>query len=125
MQRTLAIAVSATLAACGTATDDRPTTLENVTSSILAPNCANAQCHSAFRQVRGYAFDSVEHAKTTIELNGLVAPSDPDASLLYLVLISPGGEGQTPRMPYDQPMPDADIQLIKRWIAEGADGIAP
>ena len=123
MQRTLAIAVAAALAACGTATDDRPTTLENITSSVLAPNCANAQCHSAFRQIRGYAFDSVEHAKTTIEMNGLVAPSDPDASLLFLVLVSPGGDGNTPRMPYDQPLADADVQLIRRWIAEGADGI--
>jgi hypothetical protein len=122
MQRLLLGAVAA-LSACGTATDDRPTTLENVTSSVLAPNCANAQCHSSFRQVKGYVFDTAEHTKVSIEQNGLVAPSDPDASLLYLVLVSPGGENASPRMPYDQPLPDVDVALIRRWIAEGAEGL--
>lgn len=111
------------LAACGTTDYERPATLENITVSILQPNCANAQCHSSFRRVDDYAFDTVEEAKDSINTYALVVPMDPEGSLLYQVLISPGGEDNTPRMPYDQALPDADVELIHTWIAAGAVGL--
>jgi hypothetical protein len=122
MFRPLLFAGTALAAACGTTVDDRPTTIENVTSSVLVPNCANAQCHSAFKQAAGYAFDTVENFLAS-GADIIVSKGDPDASLLYLVLVSPGGENQLPRMPYDQPLPDADVKFIRTWISEGADGI--
>ena len=114
------LAVLMALAACGTTDDDRPQTLENITMTILAPACGNAQCHSSFRQEERYAFDTVEAAEASIEDGGLVNPGDAEGSLLHIVLIR-----TVDRMPYDQPLPDPDIALVKAWIENGADGISP
>lgn len=100
--------------------DDRPATIEYVTTTILRPYCANAQCHSSFHAEFGYRFDTVEHLN---ESSFLVVPGDPDASLLFNVLIRDNIDGEFPRMPYDQPLPAPEIALVKRWIAEGADGL--
>jgi hypothetical protein len=111
------------LAACGTSNDDRPATLEYVTVAILQPSCGNAQCHSSFRRAEDYAFDTVEEARDSISTYQLLVPGDPDGSLIYQVLISPGGDGNIPRMPYDQPLADADVALIHDWIMAGAPGL--
>ncbi|MBS1124619.1 MAG: hypothetical protein H6Q90_6847 [Deltaproteobacteria bacterium] len=116
------LVVGLPLGACGTVEDDRPATLEYVTATILAPACANAQCHSAFHQAKGYAFDSVEHARTTIDVNGLVSAGDPEGSFLLTVMTRPGADNAS-RMPYDEPLPEPDIALISRWIADGAPGL--
>ncbi|HEU0034656.1 MAG TPA: c-type cytochrome domain-containing protein [Kofleriaceae bacterium] len=108
------------LGGCGTTEDDRPATLEYITTTILAPACANAQCHSAFKNESGYEFDTVEHAKAELEF--LVVPGDRNASFLYEV-ITRDPAGDLPRMPYDQPLPDPEIELIGRWIDEGAVGL--
>jgi hypothetical protein len=131
MKHLIAVAiVSVLVAACGTTDDDRPRTIEYVVEAITRPHCANAQCHSAFVAAGptfpdgtkvSYSFDSVENAQ--ISFNGIVAPGDSGASLLYQVLIrSADADGNFPRMPYDEPLPDPDKELIKRWIDEGADG---
>jgi hypothetical protein len=111
--------------ACGV-TDDRPRTLEYITDTILAPTCAAAQCHSAFTMQVGDEFDTVDATRRTIVDNGLVEPGSPGASYLYNTLtvgvpsiLSPG---TTVRMPFDAPMPDADIALIAAWITDGAPG---
>ena len=111
--------------ACGV-TDDRPATLEYITDTILAPTCAAAQCHSAFKMEVGDEFDTVDATRRTIVNNGLVEPGSPGASYLYNALtvgvpsiLSPGS---TVRMPFDAPMPDADLALIAAWITKGAPG---
>ena len=111
------------LAACGTSNDDRPATLQYITVAILQPSCGNAQCHSSFRRAKDYAFDTVEEAQDTFATYPLVVPGDPDGSLLYQTLISPGGDGFAKRMPYDQPLADADVELIHTWIMAGAPGL--
>ena len=88
--------------------------------AILAPSCGNAQCHSTFRQADGLAFDTVAAAKDSIEDGGLVVPGDGETSQLHIVL-----RRTVDRMPYDQPLPEPDIQFIKTWIDNGADGIDP
>jgi hypothetical protein len=106
--------------------DDRPATIEYVTQTILAPACANAQCHSAFSNASGYRFDTVEHVQQSALIvdTSLVMPGLSEGSLLYLVLVRTNGEaGTTPRMPYDQPLGAGDIALVRRWIDEGADGL--
>lgn len=112
--------------ACGV-TDDRPRTLEYITDTILAPTCAAAECHSAFKQEVGDQFDTVEATRQSILNNGLVAPGDPVGSPLiqsmttgYPSLLNPGSGNV--RMPFDAPMPDADVALIAAWIQEGAHG---
>jgi hypothetical protein len=111
--------------ACGV-TDDRPRTLEYITETILAPTCAAAQCHSAFTMQVGDEFDTVDATRRTIVNNGLVEPGSPGASFLYnsittgvSSILSPG---TMVRMPFDAPMPDADIALIAAWITDGAPG---
>ena len=104
------------LAACTQSDNDRPVTLEYVTEAILQPSCAQYDCHSSFRREKGYVFDTVAEAKQS--LSPIVIPTDPDASLLYLVLTR-----QIKRMPYDSPLPDKDIALIRTWITDGAPGL--
>ena len=114
------------LAACGTDDYQRPRTVEYVTEAILAPNCGNAQCHSSFSNVKGYAFDTVAKARASlvsgligsISLNAREEPvGDGQSSFLYTVLTRP-----VDRMPYDQPLLNADIKLITDWIDFGAPG---
>jgi len=117
--------------ACGNVIDDRPATLEYITETILAPTCATAECHSAFRRQVGDVFDTPAATRRTIVGNGLVAypddMADPARSFLITTLTvgSPSilnpGSGNV-RMPYDAAMPDADIRLIEAWIAGGALG---
>ena len=111
--------------------DNRPATLEYVQATILRPACSNAQCHSAFTNTGpeggdGYDFDPLENAQGSLSV--IVVPGDSRASFLFTVLTRPGGDDPTTgiyaaRMPYDQPLPDADIALIARWIDDGAPGL--
>ncbi len=124
MHRLVVVATALGLAACGVDTDDRPATLEYITAAILAPNCGNAQCHSSFRREDDYAFDTVDEARITFATYpGLIVPSDPNESVLYQTLVSPGGKNQPLRMPYDQPLANRDVELIYHWIDEGAEGL--
>lgn len=111
--------------ACGV-TDDRPRTLEYITQTILAPTCAAAECHSAFKMEVGDEFDTVDATRRTIVDNGLVNPGSSGSSLLYqsITIGAPSilSPGSTVRMPFDAPMPDADVALIAAWITEGAPG---
>ncbi|HEX8108098.1 MAG TPA: hypothetical protein VF516_10250 [Kofleriaceae bacterium] len=111
--------------ACG-ATDDRPRNLEYITQTILAPTCAAAECHSAFKREVGDEFDTVDATRRTIVNNGLVNPGNPGSSVLYtsITIGAPSilSPGSTVRMPFDAPMPDADVALIAAWIQDGAPG---
>lgn len=107
---------AAALAACNQTDNNRPATLEYITEAILQPSCSQYTCHSSYRMEKGYAFDTVAMAKRSLSI--LVIPTDPDASLLYSVLTR-----TIKRMPYDSPLPDKDIALIKTWIEDGAPGL--
>jgi hypothetical protein len=117
--------------ACGSATDDRPPTLEYITDTILAPTCATAECHSAFKREVGDQFDTPAATRRTIVGNQLVIypddVADPANSRFIRTLtvgepsILDPNSGNV-RMPYDAPMPDADIQLMEAWIAAGVPG---
>ena len=101
--------------ACGGA-DTRPADWRYLHAAIVVPSCASASCHSAGTKAGGLAFD--DPAKTYqkwIEAP-YVTPGDPNSPLLYLL------EGrERDRMPPDLPLPPADIELIRRWIVEGAN----
>jgi len=128
------------LAAACTTTDDRPQTLAYITETILAPRCAQAECHSSVRKQSGYVFDTVEHAQASIaDVNmlgshggALVKPGDEKASWLLIVI---GGVEDSDgtreadvlgnRMPLDQPLPNLDVYFIGKWIENGAEGYTP
>jgi hypothetical protein len=89
-----------------------------------------AECHSAFKQQAGDVFDTPESVRRTLVLNELAPPfeaDDPSQTDLIRSLtvglpsvIDPS-RGLV-RMPFVQPMPDADVDLIARWIADGVPG---
>ena len=108
---------------CVTETDPRPQTLEFITETILAPNCATAECHSNVKQQNGLILDTVEHAKQTLDNSDhtYVVPGDPANSYLVQVISTQDNFGY--RMPLDHPLANKDIFLIGQWISNGADGI--
>lgn len=123
-----AVLGAALASACG-AMDDRPATLEFITETILAPSCATAVCHSAFTRQLGDAFDTPASTRFSIATNQLVNYPDDvaDPSGSYLVKLMTVGVQSIQgsymiRMPFDAAMPDADIELIKTWIAAGVHG---
>jgi hypothetical protein len=109
---------AALLAACGVdpSEDDRPRTLHYITTAVLKPYCAAAQCHSSFRQEKNRAYDTVKIACQSLVVD--VIPGDPEGSFLHQVLVR-----RVDRMPYDQPMAEVDRLLLDDWIMIGAPGL--
>jgi hypothetical protein len=120
----LVLVISAS--ACGTTTDDRPATLANITESILKPTCASAECHSSFVQQSGYDFENVKGARASfqydsdlVDIEHIGDPDQPPALILDLTR----EQLNKPRMPYDAPLPNADVDLIQQWLEAGLPGI--
>jgi hypothetical protein len=114
------------LAACSD-TDERPATWTYISASIIQPSCGTARCHSAASATLGLQLDTVEGGYIALtgslpsqggEPTGrnFVVPGNPDASKLMWMLHGVESE----RMPPDEPLPSADIELIERWILAGA-----
>ena len=107
------------LCACS-ATDERPAQLAYIQEAIFIPSCATSNCHSTLTQAAGLDLEGLTAGELRAELvfRTLVYPSDPAASPLVGWLR--GGPEVPARMPPDAPLPEADIQLVERWIAAGA-----
>src|SRR5262245_50571879 len=99
----LALAVG--VAACGEEQDERPASFQYIATYILAPSCGTVSCHSKQTHIKDLEFDSLDGAWDAIQTVGDFTD----------VL-----RGDPFQMPPDQPMPEADIQLIQRWFDEGA-----
>ena len=138
------------LAAGCVSTDARPADWSYVSAAVIEPSCATASCHSRAVAAGGIDFSTAARgynsltalwvwivdpkgtadqgcqsvAGTTVcqrENRSLVIPFDPAQSRLTLMLRGRGA----PRMPPDQPLPEADIRLVEQWILDGAvDGRA-
>jgi hypothetical protein len=121
MTRPLFLLIGAlTFAGCADSTDERPATFEYLVTAVLAPSCGTATCHSSMTNTSDYAFDTVAAARATFRRRDLVTQLDePDANRLMRVVLT-DGSGDDPRMPVDSPLPDADIQLMRQWIIDGA-----
>lgn len=117
-----ALVALAVLAGCG-GEDDRPARWSYISAAIIQPNCATAGCHSSYAATGGIQLHTPSAGYTMLVGSGddpqaanFVVPGRPDASkLMYLLR----GE-EIWRMPPDGPLPQADIDLIERWILEGA-----
>jgi hypothetical protein len=105
-------------AACASDTDDRPVSFNYIHAAILKPNCATSGCHSTLTKTRGVDLQDRDSALLVFRLSGL---GDLDAGVMYkdIPLLLKGGAGQFYRMPPDQPLPNADIDLIERWFIAG------
>jgi hypothetical protein len=104
------------LAACGTAQDTRPETASYIVEAILLPYCARAGCHSASAQAKGIGFDTIPEAIHAMQ--PLVVAGEPTRSRLVTILT----DSSRP-MPPDAPLPQADIDLVTRWVSDGAEGM--
>jgi len=129
---------------CGE-TDARPPQWAFIAPAIIAPNCATASCHSKGAAESGLdlsepdvAYHSLfaQTAQFRIPVSPtvppeckldkgamvcrtgrvLVVPCSPDQSRLVNMLRGRGAQ----RMPPDRPLPIGDIELIERWILQGA-----
>jgi hypothetical protein len=111
--------------------DDRPATWSYVWATIIEPSCTTVGCHSSFSATYGFRFDSKKGAYTYLTgrscdepdapgapPRSYVSPGQPDRSQLVYLL---RGEDVPRRMPPDTPLPERDIELIERWILDGAE----
>lgn len=124
----LAVAVGAAAWGCG-GTDTRPASWSYIHAAIIQPNCTTAGCHSGLTAKAGLNLENSDQAYQLLtghDCGGadagqsaprnFVNPGNPDDSQLTYLLR--GKEVQ--RMPPDVPLPEPDIELIDKWIQEGA-----
>ena len=146
----LAVAVFAAVAltACGQV-DDRPATWSYLSPAIFQPTCATASCHGPAAAVSGLDFSTPDRGYASLtslwtwivvasdagappsgvpcatvdgtfvceqRLRPLVTPYDPAGSRLVNMLRA----RDAPRMPPDRPLTEPDIELVERWILNGA-----
>jgi hypothetical protein len=111
----VAVAAAAVIG-CGGTTDDRPPQWSFISPAITEPSCATVNCHSAIAQKAGVDLHDRASGYATLAGRGFVNTTMPDASPVILLMHAQGSV----RMPPDAPLPEADIRLIRDWIAAGA-----
>ena len=143
----LALALAGAPLGCGGA-DTRPAVWGFISPEIFQPNCATTSCHSPAAAVSGLDFSTPASGYTSLTglwvwlvvpdggavpagvpcttVNGtptceqmlrpLVTPFDPEGSTLVNSLRA----RNLPRMPPDRPLSESDIELVERWILNGA-----
>jgi hypothetical protein len=116
--------------AVGCATpDERSASWSYLHPAIIVPSCATTGCHSKVVSIGANDLSTPTSAYTMLvgktcdapDLLGeppfsFVRPFDPDGSQLVHMLHGV----DTLRMPPDVPLPDVEVELIERWILEGA-----
>lgn len=126
----LAAGVALLCAAAACADDDRPASFAYIHAAIIEPNCATVSCHSAEVAQAGLRLHTKVDAYTILtgracdgnhpieEAPGnYVKPGHPETSRLMWLLL---GLNVRLAMPPDRPLPGGDIDLVERWILEGA-----
>jgi len=108
-------ALAALACACG-GPDQRPAEWAYIHAAIVVPSCASASCHSNGTRAGGLTFEDRAETHRTWVREPYVIPGDPDSPIIYLL------EGrERDLMPPSAPLPPVDIELIRRWIVEGAN----
>jgi cytochrome c553 len=84
---------------------------------IFLSNCAKGGCHDAASHEEGYIFNSYTNIMNSGDDDGIV-PGDADESEIFESITE---DDDDDRMPQDSPpLTTAQINLIRRWINEGA-----
>ena len=117
----VAAALSIVVSGCNGTTDDRPPKWSFISATIMEPSCATVNCHSAITHQGAVDLSSREVGYQTLVENAggksfYVYAYHPEASPVVNLM---NAEGSI-RMPPDNPLPQADIQLIEAWISDGA-----
>jgi hypothetical protein len=117
----VAAALSIVVSGCNGSSDDRPKSWAFISATIMEPSCATVNCHSAITHQGGVDLSAREIGYETL----VGKPGDGGFQTFYVypgypqfspVVNLMNAEGST-RMPPDNPLPQADIQLIENWIA--------
>jgi hypothetical protein len=117
MRRAILFIAAVGLGACAD-DDPRPATIAYIAPAILRPSCATASCHSRAAAASGLILEgNPATIRADLVARSVLHPRHPDASPLVHLL---RGDFTALRMPPDRPLPEMDILLIERWIAEGA-----
>lgn len=133
----LAVAAGLFLTACDSASTSPPAqtavSFSQSVQPIFTTRCGN--CHGGQPQGRPMSLAAGQALANTVNVRALqtdtstlmdrIEPGNPDASYLVHKLqgshTSPTVRGSGSRMPLSPtPLSDADIQLIRQWITEGA-----
>ena len=105
--------------------DERPASWRYVHAAIVAPGCATAGCHAADEAAGGLDLSTASRAYQALTGAACgdppapgrwVVPFDPAASPLIGVLRGQGAALMPPELPLATP----EIDLVDRWILEGA-----
>ncbi len=126
----VAAALSIVVSGCNGTTDDRPATWSFISATITEPSCATVNCHSKITHQGGVDLSAREIGYQTLVgfnnggsvtdggplLTYYVHPFHPEASPVVNLMNAQGSI----RMPPDNPLPQADIALIEKWITDGA-----
>jgi hypothetical protein len=117
----LAAILVALAGGCGSAKDDRPARWSFISATIIEPSCATVNCHSSITHQGGVDLSARDIGYQTLVKNSggktfYVYAGLPQESSLITLLNAVGST----RMPPDNPLPEADIQLIENWISDGA-----
>ncbi len=127
------VGVAGVTAGCGNSTDDRPPTWSFVSTAILQPNCATANCHSAIAQrasvdlsTRSSGYSSlvgrhfvITRASVAVDGGAPLVTDDQRVERSQVINLM-HAQGNL-RMPPDMPLPETDIQLVASWIRAGAE----
>jgi hypothetical protein len=105
-------------AGCGD-TDERPATWSYISATIIQPNCGTSRCHSEGANVEDLKLDTIQGGYQSLINCCVVAGDDTSGSLISRLNGNAAGV-DIQRMPVDEPLPQADIDLIAKWIREGA-----
>ena len=117
----VAAALSIMVSGCNGTTDDRPPKWSFISATITEPGCATVNCHSAITHQGGVDLSAREIGYETLVTNSggntyYVYKFYPQYSPVVNLMNAEGSIS----MPPDNPLPQADIQLIETWIADGA-----
>ena len=138
----------------GCGQDNRPAEWAYISPAIFQPNCATTSCHGPAAAVSGLDFSTPDNGYASLTRlwvwvvfppdggispapgtpcavenetkvceqmeRPLVTPYDPTSSRVVNMLRA----RNAPRMPPDRPLPEADIELVERWILNGASEYA-
>ncbi len=103
-----------------------------IQANVFTPDCATSGCHAGGNAAAGL---NLEEANSYAMLVGIqsgqdaglqrVEPGDPDNSYLVQKLEGTASGGQ--QMPPGAPLPQAEIDVIRQWISDGAidDRVVP
>jgi hypothetical protein len=110
------LAVAATALGCGGETDNRPAEWAYISTVIIQPSCATANCHSALAARSNVDLSTIREGwRKLVGAHFVVAQCSQQSSMVHLLR----GQGSR-RMPPTFALAAADISLIERWIDAGA-----